>query len=267
MTVTPEAASMLSRLTLIHLDDLVPHESVEQGRLYAVAHTLTCSGVLKNPVLVTRLPDGKWLVIDGAHRTGALRLIGSTLALAQVVEPEQCLISSWHHLVRASPTEIGMDDLLVDRCPSCHSREAEPAGTCVARVHLLGRMSHAWCDAADASSAARMARDLAARYVTAWQFSRSLPDDRQASAPEQAASLRIAYRPWSIEQLHRLAACGLTLPAGITRFVVPGRVLGVDVPLSLLAGNRAAVSAPAAVRRHVEKRRFRYYAEPVFLAE
>jgi L-serine kinase (ATP) / ParB family transcriptional regulator, heme-responsive regulator len=80
-----------------------------------------------------------------------------------------------------------------------------------------------------------------------------------------ARRLRIAYQPWSFERLREMAACDIVLPAGVTRCVAPGRVLGANIPLSMLTRDCRASAETPNIRRHVEKLSLRYYAEPVFI--
>ena len=266
MTLTTEAGSVLRRLTAIRIDDLVLHESVEPARLRSVAQALRSDGVLKNPVLATPLAGGKWLVIDGAHRVSALRLIGADLALVQVFEPTECHVSAWHHLVGTRRMPAGIARLLLERCPACDRNRCQPAGVCVAVAHLAGRTGHVWCDTAEINGAVSMLSELASSCATAGRVWRISPEDHMPTGAA-ARRLRIAYWPWSFDRLRHLAERRLMLPAGVTRFIVPGRVLGADIPLSLLS---VAVGSPTAsdeIRQHVEKLTLRYYAEPVFLGE
>lgn len=266
ITATADASSVLSRLTLIPLRNLVSHEDTEPSRLHMIAASLIRSGTLRNPILVTPLAGDKWLIIDGAHRTLALGRAGAELVLAQVFEPGECVISSWHHWMTAPAAHVPVDDLLTGQCPQCHDAGVRAVGRCLATVHGPDRVRHAWCGTADIAAAVRLARELAARYASVCRCRRVLPDDRREPAPTRG-SVRIAHRPWSVDQLRSVVSLGLTLPAGVTRFVAPGRVLGVDVPLGLMSAGGSANASLDAVMRHVRQRRLRYYAEPVFLAE
>jgi len=259
-----EAGSILERLTPVPLEDLVLHESVEPARLRSVTQAVARSGVLKNPILATPLRAGKWLVIDGAHRVSALRSIGADLALAQVFDHGEFEITAWHHLVSTHQLPGQIEDLLVDRCPACEA--GQPTGVCVAVAEQAGRAGHVWCRSTDVGEVVAVLRKLAAGCAAAGHIRRIAPDDR-APGHATARRLRIAYQPWSFERLREMAARDIVLPAGVTRFVAPGRVLGANIPLSMLTRDcRTSAEAPN-IRRHVEKLSLRYYAEPVFIGE
>ena len=256
--------TVLDRLTPVPLDDLVLHESVEPSRLHRVAQAVTRSGMLKNPILATPLSAGKWLVIDGAHRVSALRRIGADLALAQIFDHGEYEITAWHHMVSTGHIPGPIESLLVDRCLACESGPS--AGVCLAVVELPGRARHAWCPSADVGEVVAVLRELTAGCAAAGRIRRVSPGDRE---PRQAAErcLRIAYRPWSFDRLRELADRDIVLPPGITRFVAPGRVLGANIPLSMLTRDCLASAEASTIKAHVQNLSLRYYAEPVFIGE
>ena len=80
----------------------------------------------------------------------------------------------------------------------------------------------------------------------------------------------VRYRPFTPPELVELVRSGAVLPAGITRFRVRERVLGVSYPLEMLKdGDVTARNAELTefVRSRWEENRIRYYAEPVVLFE
>ncbi len=259
------ADAVLNRLVPLPVEDLILHETVEPRRLGKVARSLTKSGTLKNPVLATAMPDGKFLVIDGAHRVSALRSIGVELALAQIFEPGECQVSAWHHLVPIQRMPVEVDELLEAQCPACLPGAAGAVGNCVAVTHLPGGSRHVWCDSSDVGDIVALLHKLVSSYAAAGHAKRISPEER-VLAKTLHRRLRVAYQPLTLNRLHELASRGLVLPAGITRFITPGRVLGANIPLSLLF-RKCDSSATERIRCHVGKLSLRYYAEPVFLVE
>jgi len=259
-----EASTVLERLAPVPLDDLVLHESVEPARLHHVTRALNRSGVQKCPVLATPLSDGKYLVIDGAHRVVALRRLGAEMALAQIFDQGEYEITAWHHLTRIRRIPPRIEGLLTDRCTACEPGSS--TGTCLAVAQTATQARHVCCLSADVGEAAAMLREFAAGCLAAGRIRRISPDDRSSSQPGRR-HLRIVYRPWSFDRLREMVDRDLVLPAGITRFIAPGRVLGVDVPLPMLSCDRRTSLASRHIRQHVEKLSLRYYAEPVFIAE
>jgi hypothetical protein len=80
----------------------------------------------------------------------------------------------------------------------------------------------------------------------------------------------IRYRPFTSGELVEIVRSGAVLPAGITRFRVRERVLGVRYPLEKMKnGDASARNAElkAFVERLWRENRIRYYGEPVVLFE
>ena len=69
----------------------------------------------------------------------------------------------------------------------------------------------------------------------------------------------------------RLVGQGRLLPAGITRFIVPGRILRLNAPLAVLAANEPIAQKrdwlDNLVQTKLAGRGVRYYEEPVVLLD
>jgi hypothetical protein len=80
----------------------------------------------------------------------------------------------------------------------------------------------------------------------------------------------ICYRPFAPGELVEIVRSGAVLPAGITRFRVRERVLGVRYPLERMQDDDAPArnaELKAFVERLWRENRIRYYEEPVVLFE
>ena len=80
----------------------------------------------------------------------------------------------------------------------------------------------------------------------------------------------VRFHPFTPGDLAEIVDAGTVLPAGITRFRIQERVLGVRYPLGrMIEGDPSARNAE--LREFVESRweenRIRYYGEPVVLFE
>ena len=79
----------------------------------------------------------------------------------------------------------------------------------------------------------------------------------------------LEYAGISKEEVLAIAEAGERLPSGITRFLVPRRVLGFNLPLSFLEMNLPLDEKRRRLEDLVADRfdsgRVRYYAEPAFV--
>jgi L-serine kinase (ATP) / ParB family transcriptional regulator, heme-responsive regulator len=79
------------------------------------------------------------------------------------------------------------------------------------------------------------------------------------------------YPQFVAENVFDLAVAGGRLPAGLTRFVVPGRVLRLNADLARLKSQEPLAAKRAWLEQFVHEKlarnRMRYYQEPVILLD
>ncbi|MDN5698456.1 MAG: ParB N-terminal domain-containing protein, partial [Rubrobacter sp.] len=86
-------------LRLVETERLLLHETRESARLAALRESIAAEGVQSHPVIAA--PHGAdYLVLDGAHRVGALAALGCRMALVQAVEPPG-RAESWPHVLES----------------------------------------------------------------------------------------------------------------------------------------------------------------------
>jgi L-serine kinase (ATP) / ParB family transcriptional regulator, heme-responsive regulator len=94
--------------------------------------------------------------------------------------------------------------------------------------------------------------------------------ESQGAARLSETEALIRYRGFAPGELAALVDSGTVLPAGITRFRVRERVLGVCYPLENMAGGDVGAQNDKLeeyVRRRWEEGRVRLYGEPIVLFE
>lgn len=276
-------ATPLHSLAVVPVGDLVLHEAVERRRADAVRDGIRRSGVLTDPIVAAPAPDGRWLVLDGAHRTTALAELGLSAALIQVMpvlglpaanpvasppaglavpDPRHgARLDAWAHDVAG----VDLGQLVGVRTGVERADGAGSDRAVVATVSTVDRVVEVWS-----------APDLPARLAAMWALARryaQLPYVRRhpGDPGPTAGSVRVSWASARPEDLVALAATGATFPAGVSRFVVSGRVLGVRVPLAELtaAAPDGVVDEVLADRllRRLSRLPARLYAEPVWVVE
>lgn len=246
-------------MRVVPLDCLILHEAHDARRLADLRKRIADDGVQRNPVIVAP-HETDYLVLDGAHRVHAMREIGSRLILVQIVDPPSAA-ESWAHLIPA--VEI----------PKLHSVEAavvpdKADGSPVATVRTGGGESI--CVGArepGLGGAVRALWGMQALYSDG-DVVRRVDPDGPVEVGEGEAFIR--YRTFTVEELVEIVRCGTVLPAGITRFRLRERVLGVRFPLVHMR-DADTETGNKELRRFVEEQwkqnRIRYYGEPVVLFE
>ena len=249
----------LHDLLLVELDCLILHEAHDEDRLTRLRGRIEAEGEQRNPVIVSPHED-RYLVLDGAHRVRALAELGSRFALVQAVDPPE-KVEGWGHLVngvgRAELEDI--EGLEVSDGPvSTPLAEVETAGgrtifLSAEEDGLRGRVRALW--------------SLQSLYPKGVVVRRVEPD---GTARLSGGEALIRYYPFTPRELAEIVDSGTVLPAGITRFRVRERILGVRYPLDRMMDGDLSLRN-AELREFVESRwdenRVRYYVEPVVLFE
>jgi hypothetical protein len=249
----------LKDLRLVGLGGLILHEAHDVRRLRALRERVEAEGVQRNPVVVSPYGD-RYLVLDGAHRVRAIEELGYRLILAQIVEPPE-RAESWAHLIDgARLRELRrVEGIDVSERPGGHwLAEAESAGG----ERLFVRASGEGLPAE-----VRALWGLQEIYPEGVVVSRVDPDGPAVLVDDEAV---IRYRPFTPAELVEVVRSGVVLPAGITRFRVEERVLGVSYPLEKMKDGDVT-ARNAELQEFVGERwranRIRYYGEPVVLFE
>jgi hypothetical protein len=249
----------LDDLRLVELERLILHEAHDEDRLVRLRERIEAEGEQRNPVIVSSQGEC-CLVLDGAHRVRALKELGYPLILAQFVEPPE-RAESWGHLLDG----VGLPELRAieeieaseDRPGGAPLAEVETAeGTIFVRARKEGLSAQVWA-----------LWRLQSLYPAGVVVRRVEPDGKEHLARGGAL---IRYRPFTPTELVEIVRSGSVLPAGITRFRVRERVLGVRYPLEKMKdGDVPTRNAELTefIRCRWEENRIRYYGEPVVLFE
>jgi hypothetical protein len=253
----------LKDLRLVEPGCLLLHEAHDEDRLARLKERIASEGEQRNPVVASPHRD-RFLVLDGAHRVRAMDELGARFVLVQVVEPPE-RAEGWGHVVGGmdAPGPDDANGLVVAEAPGDEAR-----GEAVAEIETAG-----------GERIFVRSREVGplARSRAMWALQARYPEDAAVRRVEPDRAVRlirgealIRYRPFSPGELVEIVGSGAVLPAGVTRFRVRERVLGVRYPLG-----RMMDGEPRA--RNVELRRFvsecwaenrvRYYREPVVLFE
>ncbi len=266
-------------LQMVPTEQIIPHEAVDPKRVARLASSIEKDAMLVNPPLVAER-DGKFIVLDGATRTSAFIQLGIPHLVVQLADPARgdVTLHTWHHVISGpSPSEF-MDELKqipglsLDEIPAADVHAMLREGGALATIALAdGRFFHAGLSDAQ-HDRLDVLNAMVACYTDWGTVSRTLTSDteqlRLAFADMVALIVFPQFQP---DDALNAALQGKTLPQGITRFIIPGRVLRLNVPLEILASNE-----PLAAKRRwldsfisdkLNRQRVRYYHEPVILLE
>jgi hypothetical protein len=252
------------------------HEECDPERVERLARRLRGDGTLKNPPVAALGDDGRAVVLDGANRTSALLSLRARDILVQVVayDDPEVELSTWRHLLaeplpgaeRRFEASLG---IAMDWASPQAAAERLRKRDILAYVWIEGRALQIPRSSNLEQDADRLNR-LVAVYRGQNRIHRVMSSDPGALAAEYGnVGLVVVFPPFEKSEILRIAQDGAKLPTGITRHVIPGRALRVNLPLDRLMDSDAAEAKTARMREWARSQllegRVRYYAEPTYL--
>lgn len=268
-------------LAFLPVESLVIHEWHDDQRTPPLIARLRASGVFRNPPVVAPLGDGtgRYMVLDGANRTTALRMMGFPHALVQVIKPDDPGLSlqNWNHLVWGlSPVEFlsglrAIPDL--ELVPTrVGDREPDLWGDCgLVVVQVPGGAAYAICTSStELVLRVQHLNAIVNSYIDRAQTDRTIQREIEVyRGIHPDLSGLVDFPNLTIEHVLQVAGAGYLLPAGITRFTVSPRALHLNYPLDKLAENRPLEEKNRElqtwIQDRVARKGVRYYAEATFL--
>lgn len=229
-------------IALVELEGLNLHEEVNPEALRRLLHEIEDDGALWCPIIVDK---ESMVVLDGTHRVNALRNLGCKYVCVYFVDysDPEIGVERWfrtipEHLHEERVEEIA-EGLSIVLIPLDYSRGKD--------------VSYPVLRLRDGNSFALIPRPDSLRCIdTLRNFERRLEAmgyemdyDNEADACEKltrSAVSAILQPPtlWK-EQVVSSAVQGHVLPCKATRHVIPGRPMGVDVPLTLLKNHKISL--------------------------
>jgi hypothetical protein len=268
-------------LAIVPLQDVLVHEWYDEQRTFPLLERIKKSGVFRSPPIVVPMRDdsGRFVVLDGANRTAALRAMDCPDILVQVADVDDpgLRLRTWNHVLldlapermlaglRALPgldlvdsaranielparREVGI--ALVQTADECVYSVSAPAEELAGRIAMLNAVVNCY------KHAARLDR------TTFDEISQLL------SLYSNLCAL-IIFPKFSIHDLIAIVRCGALLPAGITRTTLSPRALHVNLPLQELTAVRPLAEKNARLKRLIGERRARgrivYHAGATFM--
>lgn len=268
-------------LRIVPVEQLFLHEETDPDRVDRLRTSMERDGILRNPPIVAEVPGSspvRYVVLDGATRTTATRAIGCHDILVQVVPYDMTVIrlEAWYHLLRDNAARTVLDRLrhldgaVVSMTTVAEAEAALAANEAAAAIMETPERTHLLTKAGADTSVPHILRQLVRLYGGFGEIHRIVNDDLQATIRRAEGCPAIVLFPaWREADILRAAAEGDLLPAGITRHVIPGRALNVNISLDMLDIAAPIEEKNAWLQRwltaKVTGKKARYYHEPVFV--
>lgn len=270
-------------LEVVPVEQVVPHEHIDQKRVRRLMSRLEEDGLLVNPPITTQW-KGRYIILDGATRHSALSGLGYPHAIVQVVPAthSELQLHTWYHAISPEPQSDGDTQALLHELSAIEGLQlaaiepvaaqnalAEPGTLC----YFKTRADEIILASASATHDRLTVMNAVVDTYNAWgQVERTLLTDldRLTSLFPRLAAVAI-FPQFAPSDVFDAAAAGRLLPAGLTRFVIPGRILRLNAELSKLKADEPLEAKRAWFESFLASRlsqsRLRYYQEPVILLD
>ncbi len=289
----PSPAEALS-LRLVPTESVFPHEEYHGPRVERLASNLEQDEFLANPPLVAELPNEEgYVVLDGATRTTAFKQLSYPHMVVQVVDMQRDVqLYSWFHAVLDKLGNGGIENL-IGRLGEIQDLQIveKPISELNAALHehgsigylitnqkkgLLLRMEHIpvgqlstepdhddWLD---------LLNQVVETYGEWGDVERTTEQDIDSlQAMYSEFTALFVFPTFTPDIVLTLSSRGRLLPAGITRFVIPGRILRLNAPLEKLRSDEPISIKHDWLDEFIEaklgRRSVRFYEEPVILLD
>lgn len=267
------SGKVLPDLRIVGRSQVHLHEDCDQARVDRLIARIRADGMLRNPPLAASIPDEGFVVLDGANRTSALLALEAPVIPLQVLDyaDPAVRLEVWHHLlVRLSdlPARLRAQGLtLLAASPSEAARQlAERTIAC----YVLTPSGALTVSLPSEEGLAQTLAAVVATYKTTNHIYRVTDTNLDMLMPEYGAAGELVVFPtFTKHDIVEVARAPVKLPTGITRHLIPGRALRLNLPLSVLTspGDVAAKNRwlQEDLHRKLLDHQIRYYPEATFL--
>lgn len=265
-------------LRIVPIDQIRFHEAPETDRAARLVERLAEDRHILNPPIVAPLQNAAgYLLIDGANRISAMRLLGYTCVPVQIINYDDpaLRLGSWHHAVmRLSwPDEIAQLRALDLEVELVRAEDAEGA---LATREACAALFAGEQKTAIIPASGNLRADVNAITLLIDSYKKNFPFERvdqtnfwdlKSFYPDLAAL--VLFPPFEKTEVMQLVTDNLKLPTGLTRHSIPGRVLRMNIQLDVLRSDLSLADKnewlDAFVRLRQQERHIRFYPEPVFI--
>jgi hypothetical protein len=277
------ASEVRPNLQLVPTDSIRFHEQPEPSRTGRLMGRIQKEATLRNPPIVASMSNGNYLLLDGANRVTAFRDLQYPEIPVQVVDygSEAIQLKGWHHLVLHGRTLDLRGKYASMPGVSLQSVSRDQLKTLLEfrRVYavLVDESAAAWGLYPESGQPPSIHQRIAVlnQVIGGYEGQSRLERIKLADyskLPEviQSVDHQLCLFPvLTKEELLQLATEGVLIPTGITRHLIPGRALGINLPLAFLgeipdAAGRARHFAQHLLNLEMEGRT-RFYEESVFI--
>lgn len=264
---------------MIAIKDILIHEEFDPSNSIKLTNYLKKYKVLSNPIIVASLGGGKYIQLDGMNRITCFKNLGIKSIVAQIVDyndQDQIELSSWLHIFKCdkrklfdfikADKELVISEGSIDKVGHRYIKETD-FGRLVTFITKENEIFFVSTKGSFSEKIRRLNKIVSfykkslARGVLPYPF---VQENVKYFFKQYPAFDKIIIFPsFTPQQVIETVKSGVLFPTGITRYIVKGRCLNINVPLSLLDEKIPLKEQRELFDKFISQKRSRIYEEGV----
>lgn len=264
-------------LAVVPLDKVFPHELTDPRRVNNLIEKINSSEVFTNPPIVFPAKD-YYVVLDGATRIASFKKLGFPHVIVQVLKDRSTYdLGTWFHAIRKIDVTILLEllknlpgiMLVESEVEKVQAEILEHGGLCYLQTidnvtyHIQPEPGVNHIEALNL---------LTDTYIKASHVTRTLHADIEPLLKEFPDLTGVVVFPvYTLDQILQITDSGNVMPSGITRSIIPGRVMRLNADFDLMTSDMGLEEKNKRlydlVMDKLANDQARYYAEPIYLLD
>jgi len=272
-------------LEIISIKNILVHEEFDTSRSDDLIKKFKKSNTLTDPIIVASFGERKYLQLDGMNRLNCFKTLGIKTILCQIVDyndQEVVEISTWIHLFQAKKDDFFKHvkknkDLVIERADIeqvgpryIKEKDFGRLMTVVDKkegafliltggefVEKIKRLNYVVSFYKDSITREILSFPLTRRNVRLFFYEN--PHINFYENPK--ANLMVVFPNFTPQQVIQVVKTGGLFPAGVTKHLIKGRCLGVNVPLDLFDNSKSVAFQNKQFSKFLSGKKVRLYEE------
>jgi hypothetical protein len=265
-------------LEVIPIKDILVHEELDPSNSKELISFLKKSQILSNPIIVAALGQKKYLQLDGMNRIFSFKSLGIKTITGQIVDynnQEEIELSSWLHIFKGDIKKFlnfsQKDPSLVvtrgriDQVGHRYLKESDFGRLCTfitkrGEVFFVSTAGNFFDKIKRLNYLVSYYKNSLSRGILPYTLNR---DNIELFFDQYLGKdIIVVFPTFTPQQIIKAAKAKVLLPTGISRHLVKGRVLNIDLPLSLFDHKKSLKEQNQEQDKLLLRKRFRLYEEP-----
>lgn len=265
-------------LKIIPIKDILIHEELDQSRSRQISAQLKKEKYLINPILVASLDEEKYLQLDGMNRLSAFSAMGLKNILCQIVDyndQDMVELSSWVHLFKNNSDDF-INFAKKNKSLVVKKGDLEHVGHRFIKEKDFGRLCTVVNEKNQVfliSTGGNMAKKMKnLNYLVSFYKENLTREDLPFNFDYNDigyffhqypnTNMMVIFPNFTPQQIIEVVENGGFFPPGVTRHIIKGRCLNVNIPLTFFANSQSVVKQNQLLKKFLAEKNVRFYEEP-----